>query len=113
MPRVSGTERAGTSSKRRSANSILGSLRGRLIRMSSSSAEESRHFQGMNFHSAPEAFLKAKAKRREDGMEESSRTSEGYFLRNSCFKAKVLSADSLAGNVSCQEEADSGDDCAC
>ena len=82
------------------------------MRMSSSSAEDSRHFQGMNFHSVPEACLKAKAKRREDGMEESSRTSEGYFRRNSCFKAKVLSADNLAGNVSCQEAADSVVGCA-
>ena len=45
------------------------------MRMSSSSAEDSRHFQGINFHSVPEACLKAKAKRREDGIEESSRTS--------------------------------------
>ena len=35
--------------------------------MSSNSVGDSRHFQGMNFHSLPEACLKANAKRREAG----------------------------------------------
>ena len=90
--------------------SSLGTLRGRLMRMSSSSATESLHFQGMNFPFAPEACLKAKAKSLGDGMEESSRTSEGYFLRKSCFKANVFSGD-LAGNVSCHDDAGSDKGC--
>ena len=76
-----------------------------------SSATESLHFQGMNFHSVPEACLKAKAKSLDDGMEESSRTSEGYFLRKSCFKANVFSGDNLAGNVSCHDDAGSDEGC--
>ena len=75
--------------------------------MSSSSDWESLHFQGMNFHSVPEACLKARANSLEEGMEESSKTSEGYFLRKSCLRARVFSDDSFAGKVSCHDNAGS------
>ena len=38
-------------------------------------------------------------------MEESSSTSDGYLERKDCFKVRVFSEESLAGKVSCHEEA--------
>ena len=54
----------------------------------------------MNFHSLPDACLKAKASSLDDGMDESSSTSDGYFASQVCFQVKVFSDESLARNVS-------------